>query len=169
LPRRQYILFPYKVNDETAQLLAWDVISTRYPKTVQYLQANKYRLETRESGKFADKNWYRFGRSQNLGIQSRVKVCVPRLVFPLLATLDAGGTHFLDNVDVGGVTLKADTTGFDLRYILVLLNSQLFRWYFPFLSPPFRGGYRSANRQFLGQLPITRIETQKQKKLIEKR
>ena len=49
--------------------------------------------------------WHRFGRSQNLGIQNRVKVCVPRLVKELHAALD-DGTHFLDNVDVGGVTLK---------------------------------------------------------------
>ena len=28
------------------------------------------------------------------------------------------------------------------------------RWFFPHISAPFRGGFRSANKQFLSQLPI---------------
>lgn len=28
------------------------------------------------------------------------------------------------------------------------------RWYFPCVSAPFRGGFRSANRQFLSQIPV---------------
>jgi len=32
------------------------------------------------------------------------------------------------------------------------------RWYFPFISAPFRGGWLSANRQFLSQLPISNID-----------
>ncbi len=31
------------------------------------------------------------------------------------------------------------------------------RWYFPSVSAPFRGGFLSANRQFLSQLPIRAI------------
>ena len=27
-------------------------------------------------------------------------------------------------------------------------------WFFPFVSAPFRGGYFSANKQFLSQIPI---------------
>jgi hypothetical protein len=30
----------------------------------------------------------------------------------------------------------------------------LFQYYFPTVSAPFRGGYMSANKQFLSQLPI---------------
>jgi ADP-heptose:LPS heptosyltransferase len=54
---------------------------------------------------------------------------------------------------VGGITLKQEHKEHELRYLLGLLNSKLFRWYFPFVSAPFRGGYLSANRQFLSQLP----------------
>jgi hypothetical protein len=34
----------------------------------------------------------------------------------------------------------------------------MLRWYFPYVSAPFRGGYWSANRQFLSQLPIRAID-----------
>ena len=33
----------------------------------------------------------------------------------------------------------------------------MLRWYFPSISAPFRGGWLSANRQFLSQLPIRPI------------
>lgn len=161
LPERQYILFPYTVKDEQAKLISFAEISKRFPKTAAYLLENRKRLEDRERGKFKDVDWHRFGRSQNLGIQQREKICVPRLVDQLCAAYDANGIHFLDNVDVGGVTFKPDYEKQDLRYLLALLNSRLFRWYFPFVSAPFRGGWLSANRQFLSQLPFQPIDFSK--------
>ncbi|MEW6355965.1 MAG: N-6 DNA methylase [Planctomycetota bacterium] len=157
LPRRQYIIFPYRVSNERAELLDFDAIEKRYPKTAAYLLKNKMRLAEREHGQFNDREWYRFGRNQNLGIQSRVKLCVPRLVSRLHAAWDAGGDHFLDNVDVGGVTLKPAYRDQGFAYLLALLNSRLLAWYFPFISAPFRGGWMSANRQFLSRLPFRPI------------
>ena len=154
LPNRQYILFPYVVNGEQASLLDFAQLQDEYPRTAAYLLENKHRLAARERNRFRGANWYRFGRSQNLGIQARSKLCVPRLVDVLHAAYDDRGSHFLDNVDVGGVTLKPTHTTCDLRYLLALLNSKLLAWLFPHISAPFRGNWMSANRQFLSQLPI---------------
>ncbi|HPV99393.1 MAG: TaqI-like C-terminal specificity domain-containing protein [Spirochaetota bacterium] len=118
---------------------------------------NKARLENREKGKFKDKDWHRFGRNQNIGIQNQVKICVPRLVEMLYAAYDIDGNHFLDNVDVGGITLIDQFSDHSLEYLLGLLNSRLLKWFFPFVSAPFRGGWLSANKQFLSQLPIRPI------------
>jgi hypothetical protein len=38
------------------------------------------------------------------------------------------------------------------------LNSSLLVWFFPKISAPFRGGWWSANRQFLTKLPIRTID-----------
>jgi adenine-specific DNA-methyltransferase len=154
LPNRQFIVFPYHVRDGQADLIPFSSIKNEYKMTADYLAKNRSRLEKREGGKFADAEWYRFGRSQNLGIQNKVKLCVPRLVDHLHAGIDLDGTHYLDNVDVGGVTWKPKCASRSLRTLLALLNSQVLRWYFPHVSAPFRGGFRSANRQFLEQLPI---------------
>ncbi len=154
LPSRQYILFPYKVAQERATLLAFSEIARAYPQVAQYLRDNRDRLQDRERGKFRDDEWYRFGRSQNLGIQGRRKLCIPRLVTDLAATIDDDGSRFLDNVDVGGLSVKAAFAHLDLWWLLALLNSRLLRFYFPSVSAPFRGGFRSANRQFLSQLPV---------------
>ncbi|RQR43018.1 hypothetical protein DIE21_36180 [Burkholderia sp. Bp9140] len=154
LPKRQVILFPYFISDNSAELIKFDEIEKKYPKIANYLLECERKLRGREKGKFNDDGWYRFGRSQNLTKQEQRKICVPRLVDELHATMDESAIHFLDNVDVGGVTLKDSATETELYYVLGLLNSTLLRWYFPFISAPFRGGFRSANRQFLEKLPI---------------
>lgn len=158
LPRRQYILFPYDVNKGRASLIRFEYIKNHWPQTAEYLLANRTKLEQRERGRFRDSEWYRFGRNQNLGIQDTVKICVPRLVSKLQSTIDLDSSFYLDNVDVGGVTFKSAFQLHDIKYLLGLLNSKLLAWYFPQVSAPFRGGWWSANRQFLGRLPVRIID-----------
>jgi len=158
LPKRQYILFPYETDGPAVKLITLETIARHYPRTAAYLVKNKGRLEERERGKFRGSDWHRFGRSQNIGIQDQVKLCVPRLVERLHAAYDVEGNRYLDNVDVGGITLKSQGQQQGFLYLLGLINCKLLGWYFPFISAPFRGGWRSANRQFLSQLPIRPID-----------
>ncbi|MBI5832250.1 MAG: Eco57I restriction-modification methylase domain-containing protein [Armatimonadetes bacterium] len=154
MPRRQVILYPYDVTDETATLIDFADLQDRFPAGAEYLHRNRAQLEGREGGKFRDEHWYRFGRNQNIGIQSRVKLCVPRLVKRLCAAPDPDGSRCLDNVDVGGLTIRTAFADLDRRYLLAILNSRLLGWYFPYISAPFSGGFWSANRQFLSRAPI---------------
>jgi hypothetical protein len=43
------------------------------------------------------------------------------------------------------------------RYVLGLLNSKLLFWYLAMLSNRFRGGWITCTKQYVGQLPIRRI------------
>ncbi len=158
LPARQYVIFPYEVNETSVQLLSMTEIEHRYPRTAAYFQENKTRLEGREHGRLKGKNWHGYIYLKNMARQSKRKICVPRLVERLGAAYDQSGDRFLDNVDVGGVTYKAGFESHDLAFLIGLLNSSLLNWYFQFVSAPFRGGFRSANRQYLGQLPIRTID-----------
>lgn len=154
-----YVLFPYSISGEDAELIAWQDLQSTYPHAAHYLEQNKALLRARENGKFADLQWYRFGRNQNIAKQPRAKLCVPRLVSQLGLAADLEGQYVLDNVDVCGLSLRASRRdNHDLRYVLGLLNSGLLRWLFPNVSAPFRGGFMSANRQFLGQLPFRPID-----------
>ncbi len=154
MPERQFLLFPYSVVTEKAALLSFKQIAQSFPLTAKYLSQNRERLEQREGGKFSDEAWYRFGRSQNLGIQDRAKICVPRLVEVLHASSDLAGHYYLDNVDVGGVTWKSQYSSRPLQILQALLNSAVLRWFFPQISAPFRGGFLSANRQYVSLLPV---------------
>jgi type I restriction-modification system DNA methylase subunit len=165
LPHRQFIIFPYKVKGDKAELINFSEIQKKFPKTAEYLLKNRITLEEREGGKFKDEEWHRFGRLQNLTRQAIPKLCVPRLVDQLHAAWDENGEVFLDNVDVGGVTVKPEFEGLKMPYLLALLNSRLLRWFFPFVSVPFRGNYFSANKQFLGQLPIKLVDPKKKKEV----
>jgi len=157
LPERQYVLFPYFINKGNVALADFDVIKAKYPKTAEYLLTNKKRLEEREKGKIRGPRWYGYIYLKNMTRQTIQKLCVPRLLDKLYAAYDEDGIHFLDNVDVGGLALKQVYKQQGLMFLLGLLNSRLLRWYFPFVSAPFRGGWLSANRQFLSQLPIRTI------------
>jgi hypothetical protein len=154
LPQRQFILFPYEISAEAVRLLSIDEIEANYPKTAGYLLQNQKRLEEREHGRMKGEGWHGYVYLKNMRRQSHVKICVPRLVDRLCAGFDSDGSHFLDNVDVGGVTLKPEQAEYDLKFLLGLLNAKLLAWFFPNISAPFRGGWMSANRQFLSQVPI---------------
>jgi hypothetical protein len=158
LPNRQYIVFPYTVEKERASLIDFEAIERDAPKTAAYLLENKKRLEGREKGRMKRPDWHGYIYPKNMARQSLAKLCVPRLVKQVHAAYDRDGSHFLDNVDVGGVTLKAAHAQQRLEYLLALLNCRLMRWYFPQISAPFRGGWRSANRQFLSLLPVRVID-----------
>jgi hypothetical protein len=155
LIERQFILFPYDVADEV-KLLPWSEIASKYPRAASYLQQNRKRLEDREQGRMRNDKWHGYIYLKNMKRQACEKVCVPRLVAQLCSSFDKTGTFFLDNVDVGGVTIKPEAcrSGYDLPLIQGLLNSTLLGWFFPYISAPFRGGWMSANRQFLSQLPL---------------
>jgi hypothetical protein len=146
------------VKAEKVELIDFKTLNRSYPKTAAYLRENRRRLVKREKGKTKGPRWHGYIYLKNMTRQSVQKICVPRLVNRLYAAYDVDGGHFLDNVDVGGVTLKLDYRQQGLLYLLGLLNSRLLRWYFPFISAPFRGGWLSANRQFLSRLPIRLID-----------
>ena len=158
LSERQYILFPYKIVKESVTLIDFFDILREYPMTAAYLQENKKRLEGREKDRMKGSKWYGYIYLKNMKLQSIPKLCIPRLVDRLYATYDINGNHFLDNVDVGGIILDNVYQQLGFEYLLGLLNSKLLRWYFPFISAPFRGGWFSANCQFISQLPIRLID-----------
>jgi hypothetical protein len=74
----------------------------------------------------------------------------------LQAGYDEDGSFCLDNVDVGGIILS-DNLPLSYMYILGLLNSKLLNFCFIRNTVPFRGGFFSANRQYIEKLPIRTI------------
>ena len=142
------------------------IFEAKASKTWEYLLENKKVLENREKGKFKRAGWYMFGRNQNIGLQDKPKICVPRLVQEIQAVYDETGAWCLDNVDVGGVILKKEYQCLNY-YIVGLLNSKLLSKYLSKISTPFRGGFWSCNRQYLEQLPIV-MPTEKNQAGVDK-
>jgi len=147
-----FLLFPYERNQGGAmQLIAETELKRRFPKAQAYLKSWEKELRARENSAFDDDAWYRFGRNQSIDKQDCTKLVVPRLVENLKCCLDDGGRIYLDNVDVGGVLAAS---GVEPGYILGVINGPVANFVFRATAKPFRGDYRSANKQFIAPLPI---------------
>jgi len=152
------VLFPYKVEDCRARLYTPAEMQEQYPFAWAYLKQNKRLLEDREKGKFKDHQWYRFGRSQNLGMWEQPKLMIPYMITDLAAYYDQSDNFYFINVTTGGYGITVDETTISYPYLCGLLNSRLLDFYLERVSTSFRGGYLAANRQFIEQLPIRTID-----------
>lgn len=150
-PLPDLLLFPYRRDENGMRLVTAEELSA-LPATWAYLREHENALRGRERGKMDREGWWAYVYPKSLGAHQLRKVGVPRLCVRLRAAVDpVGGVH-LDNVDVGGVLPRDDgPTPWTLG---LLLNSRLLDYYFQRLSVPFRGEFKSANRQFIAPLPI---------------
>ena len=154
------ILFPYRLVDGKAELIAQEVFRLRYPKAWAYLNVNRKLLEGRERGKWKHKNWYAFARSQNLSEMDQKKILTPSIAKEASFTFDSGGNlYFVGSGGGGGgygITIKRDYPVSPL-FVLGLLNSKLLDYCLKSISTTFRGGYYAYNRQYIENLPITTV------------
>lgn len=146
-----YLLFPYRVEGDSAKLLTEAELESEFPKAWAYLGGFEKELRAREGGKFNDDKWFRMGRTQNLDKQEMPKLLVPRLVANLGCFVDERGIYYCDNVDVGGILASRKS---DLWYLSGILNAPISNQIFSWITKPFRGEYKSANKQFISPLPI---------------
>ena len=152
------VLFPYKVENDQARLLSAKEIESTYPLAWEYLKKNKKILENREGGKFRDSEWYRFGRTQNIGMWEQRKILVPYMITRLSACLDFEEHYYFVNVTTGGYGILVNNEKVSLHYLTALLNSTLLDFYFKRITTNFRGGYFAANKQYIERLPIRIID-----------
>jgi hypothetical protein len=156
-----FILFPYLSEAADGALLMSEAhLATNFPKAWAYLRANEKTLRAREDGKLDVNSWWQFGRNQSIEKQNKIKLLVPRLLLTLKAAIDPVGGVCIDNVDVGGVIAG---TGWDIHYLLGILNSAACGYAWMLTSKPFRGDYRSANKQFIAPLPVPNVKPPAQK------
>ena len=156
------IIFPYRIVEGKAILLTPKELAEKYPNIWEYFKSNKARLEARENGKWKHKNWYAFGRNQNLTEMNQEKILTPSIGKGACFTFDSEDFFYFMGSGGGGgggygITLKKDV-GMSYLYVLGLLNSRLSTFYLKRISSAFRGGYIALNRQYIEKLPIRTID-----------
>jgi hypothetical protein len=152
------LLFPYEVKNNEARLFTPAEMQRDFPLAWAYLREHKRLLENRERGSFKDGQWYRFGRSQNLGMWEQPKLLVPYMITELGAYPDEMQHLYFVNVTTGGYGITTLNKRVSLRYLCALLNSRLLDFFLKRVSTNFHGGYFAANKQFIEQLPIRQID-----------
>ncbi len=152
------VLFPYEVKDNLARLYTPREMEHYYPMAWDYLNRNKKFLICRENKNFKDSEWYRFGRSQNLGMWEQPKLMIPYMITDLAAYPDSNNNYYFVNVTTGGYGITIDSQKASYEYICGLLNSQLLDFFLKQVSTRFQNGYFAANKQYIEQLPIRLID-----------
>jgi len=155
------ILFPYKIEENTAILISTKELAEKYPNTWEYFKQNRSLLEARENGKWKNEQWYAFGRNQNLTEMNREKILSPSIANGACFTFDSKDFFYFMGSGGGGgggygIILKPEEK-MSYYYLLGLLNSALSTFYLKKISSTFRGGYIALNRQYIEQLPIRTI------------
>jgi hypothetical protein len=147
-----WLLFPYEISGARPRLLSEDEMSARFPLALTYLEQHEQALRNREKGKMdIDGGWWGYNYPKNLDKQEQPKLLVPRLILRLFCTMDEKGEVYLDNVDVGGISVSNVD---ELPYLAGILNSPVCNFTWRRTSKPFQNDYRSANKQFIAPLPI---------------
>ena len=145
------LLFPYEISGMRPRLLSENEMSANFPLAFTYLKQHEIELRTRESGKFDDELWYRFGRNQNIGIQDQPKLVVAQTVPNLRVAYDEKGEFYCNNVRVNGILPNTPEYGW---YLLGILNAIPADFIFRRIAKPKDGGWFEANKQFIAPLPI---------------
>ena len=147
-----WLLFPYDLTGDRPKLYSEEEMNSRFPLAFAYLMRHEEALRSRENGKMdKDGGWWAYNYPKNLDKQESPKLLIPRLISRLFCSIDDKGTVYLDNVDVGGISVSDAT---DLPYLAAFLNSPVCNFIWRRISKPFQNDYRSANKQFIAPLPI---------------
>lgn len=153
-PFRHSLLIPYKIVNGRPDLIPEREFRKSYPRTWEYLWANKKSLEAREGGRMRGKNWHGYIYPKNLDLWGIQRITTRDIVSEASYAFDEGGLYAF--VSGYGITLKDQRHC--IKYVLALLNSKLLDSYFKKISTPLRGGFYRTFPQFLGQLPIRLID-----------
>ncbi len=150
------LLVPYEVNENGGKLVPLNVLAADAPRTFEYLQRCRSRLDAREKGRFKGREFYQYGRPQNLHrFEVPEKIVFPDVVIRGECHLDSEGYWLLDTAYA--IILNEDVT-LDLRYVLGILNSPILTYYLQETGTPLRGGYFRMKTAYLREFPLRPID-----------
>lgn len=151
----QKVIFPYAIEDG-ARLLAEDELRRRWPKTYAHLKAHEAQLRRRKQLKA----WYGYSAARSLEKHEGAHLVIPLLADRgLAARLPEDRRGSLCPMAGGGFTITVSPeAGVSPLLVLGLLNSRLLFWCLRARSSVFRGGWITCTKQYVGELPIRRVE-----------
>jgi len=150
----EFIIFPYRVENNAYYLIPESEFKQKYPKAYKYLASRKKMLDERKQYR----DWYSFSAPRNLDVHENAQILVPLLA-------DKGSyCRLSDNssnyclMASGGFSITVNPScGLSPNYVLGLLNSKLLFWRLRSISNIFRGGWITCTKQYVETLPIRTI------------
>lgn len=156
-----YMIFPYKIEDDKAELYPLKEMKERFPRCFNYLRDCRKILDARASVQgLTEDTWYRFGRSQSLTkfngepklIWSTL-LLEPRYVYDDKDIVFTGG----GNGPYYGLRMKEESP-LSLFYVQAILHHPIIDAMVREKASQFRGDYASHGKQFVAHLPIRMVD-----------
>ena len=126
-----------------------------FPNAWAHLKTHERTLRERDRGKWDSEQWYAFGRSQNLTEMNDEKLVIQVTAVNPKEILDSVGLCMTG----GGAgpfygIRPLPTANLSAKYLLGILNSEVFGWTVRTQSTPLRGGYFKFSKQYIETVPI---------------
>jgi len=155
-----WVVFPYNVHGEEAELLSKDTLQEDFPLAWEFFLDHEDRLKERDGGSWRDEEqWWAFGRRQNIEKFESDKIMLGVLRQEPSFVPDTEGTYyFVGGGTAGGYGLrlrdKYATEASDTLYFGGLLNSRVTEFYHKHISFIFNSKFYSYGKTFLEPLPV---------------
>ncbi|WDG41918.1 N-6 DNA methylase [Pseudomonas synxantha] len=159
-----FVIYPYVKANETIQLVKYEDLKIRYPKTFNFLETLKVYLDNGKRSIKPDpttpNEWYRYGRSQGL------ENCdVPKKL--IVGVLSNGHKYSIDEnqtfVSSGGtagysIINVPSSCKYSIYYIQAILSSKYLEWFASIYGEVFRGGFVARGTKIQTRMPIPKID-----------
>ena len=150
--KKLFILFPYKLENNKAQILSENEIKEKFPNAFKWLKETEQEHRKKDNKSTNDEFWYRYARKQgtdNIEITklSSMEICAnnPNVIL--------NNQGFYHNTKVYS-WYKKPTSDEKYEYFLALANSKLLWWFLKNTGDTLQGDARTFKTNYLNPFPI---------------
>lgn len=130
--KKEYIIFPYRVRNNTIYRYKEDEYKEKYPNAYKYLKNNKEELDSRDSDKNA--KWFEYGRSQAINNTNKKKLLISTVVTNEIKVYKIN----TKTIPYSGIYIISEK-GYDLGFAKNILESNQFLDYIKQIGTPASG------------------------------
>lgn len=121
-----YIIYPYKKENDNTILISEEELSERYPNVYEYFNSLKERLSNRGTEKMKYPSWYSLWNYRKIENFENEKIITPDVCHNTSMYLDNEDYYYND---MCYALIKNDDIEYSYKYLIAILNSKLF-WFF---------------------------------------
>ena len=149
------VVFPYIVSPDGYRELDEEELAEEYPNAYAYLKSRKRELLKRKQFK----KWYEFSAPRNLDLHRNAQLMVPLLANTgSYCALPKSMSRYCPMASGGFTIAVSGRQPLSPLYVLGALNSRVLFWTLRKISNIFRGGWITCTKQYVGTLPIRKID-----------
>ncbi len=163
LEHKYYVFYPHFEKDGKTFPLEENTFKEKYPLAYNYILPYKDELIAKKIRyKTNPKSWYSLHRSREMSLFEQKKIVTPETSLGCNMTIDSSCLYH--NTQVYSFIPKKEYKE-DIKYLICLLNSNLFWWYLASTGAVLRGGYFRFKTKFLEPFPLPKLKASEEKRL----